>query len=821
MAEKMSGKKTALELAQARKSGKKGAAFDIRQLLLGAVALSCLLGLGLLFQAYQLGYEDYQQNQVREAGVRATASLAQVINELDSRLRATLENEQVMRAARNLDDSSRSLAEVAIREQLPELISVEFYPADAEQVLDRDLAAFGYAKVQMLVTAIQRAEDSEFQVHGPNADSRYLARAYVVESSAGGLVGVAYVVLPVQPLIDSFKKVSAGGGYLDLRQRGGRGGDLVFSTLNTSTIPLHEDLLEFPVAGSLFRVHGGAHERFLPLPVDSALNALVLGVLLLLIGAALIVLRVNWERVRGSAKVTAEPTLASLSQDLGNGTAAVAASNGAEATSPAHSDTAPAADSKAARPSGKAKKAASADAGSDTVDRSIFRSYDIRGEVGSLLNAGVARQVGRAVGSLASEQRLNEFVVGRDARDSSEELAEALIEGLRAAGCDVIDVGMVTTPMVYFACFHLNTGCGVMVTGSHNPPEYNGFKIVVGGQALVEEQIHDLYARISEGRYNEGQGGVQSMDIADDYNNRISGDVQLELPLKVVVDCGNAAPGAIAPAVLAAIGCEVEPLYCDIDSRFPNHHPDPAVPANLLDLALVVKQVGADVGVAFDGDGDRLGVVTGSGQIVANDRLLMLFAIDLLSRNPGASVIYDVKCSSHLSNVVLSHGGSPLMWKSGHSLVKSRMSETGAQLAGELTGHFFFAERWYGFDDGIYAACRLLEIIAADGRTLDELIEELPGGIATAEMSVPMAEGAAFEFMERFTEKAELGNARITNIDGIRADYPDGWGLVRSSNTTSKLSLRFEGDDEAALDRIQETFRTQLLAVDPKLKLPF
>ncbi|HJU38067.1 MAG TPA: phosphomannomutase/phosphoglucomutase, partial [Tahibacter sp.] len=457
------------------------------------------------------------------------------------------------------------------------------------------------------------------------------------------------------------------------------------------------------------------------------------------------------------------------------------------------------------------------------VDRSIFRAYDIRGVVGKTLDRSVARQIGRAIGSEGVERGLREIVVGRDGRLSGPDMAAGLIEGLRQAGMDVIDIGMVPTPLVYFATFHLNTGSGVSVTGSHNPPDYNGFKIVLGGETLAESAIQALYARIAENRFTSGSGSVQTMDVTADYIDRIAGDVQIEQKLKVVVDCGNGVPGLVVPAVVDAIGAEAMPLYCDVDGEFPNHHPDPSDPRNLSDLILTVKQMNADLGLAFDGDGDRLGVVTKSGEVIFPDRLLMLFAKDVLSRNPGASIIYDVKCTGKLQPEILKHGGSPILWKTGHSLIKAKMRETDAELAGEMSGHFFFKERWYGFDDGIYAAARLLEILAGDleGREPQAVFDSLPKGVSTPELKVEMAEGEHYRYMERFRERASFEGARVTTIDGVRADWPDGWGLVRASNTTPVLVLRFDADNEAALSRIKEAYRKQLLAVDSHLKLPF
>ncbi|MEN4903652.1 phosphomannomutase/phosphoglucomutase [Luteimonas sp. TWI1437] len=456
------------------------------------------------------------------------------------------------------------------------------------------------------------------------------------------------------------------------------------------------------------------------------------------------------------------------------------------------------------------------------LDPAIFRAYDIRGVVGRTLDAAIAESIGRAIGTLMHEQGLEEIVVGRDGRLSGPDLVAGLVAGLRASGRNVVDIGLVPTPLSYFAAYHLRTGCCVSVTGSHNPPEYNGFKIVVGGETLSGEAIADLHARITGERLYAAPapGGLVERDLADDYIRRIADDIQIARPLKVVVDAGNGAAGALGPRVLEAIGADVIPLHCEIDGTFPHHHPDPSEPRNLADLIDVVKRMGADLGVAFDGDGDRLGVVAADGAIIEADRVLMLFAADLLERNPGALIIHDVKCTGRLTGHVLRHGGSPLMWKTGHSLIKAKMRETGAELAGEMSGHFFFAERWFGFDDGLYAAARLLEILALEADPTAAL-HALPVGVSTPELKVEVPGGDPHAFVARFLAQAAFDGARLSTIDGLRADWPDGWGLVRASNTTPVLVLRFDADDAQALARIQGLFRERLLAIEPGLTLPF
>ncbi|MFC3814357.1 phosphomannomutase/phosphoglucomutase [Lysobacter sp. GCM10012299] len=456
------------------------------------------------------------------------------------------------------------------------------------------------------------------------------------------------------------------------------------------------------------------------------------------------------------------------------------------------------------------------------IDRGIFRAYDIRGVVGQSLDAGVAELIGHAIGSLMHDQGLTDIVVGRDGRLSGPMLTEGLIAGLRKAGRNVVDIGMAPTPVVYFGAYHLRAGSCVSVTGSHNPPDYNGFKIVVGGETLSGTAITDLYARIADDRLHLADlGNLSERDISEDYVQRIASDVQIDRPLKIVVDAGNGVAGEIGPRVLSAIGAEVTPLYCDIDGTFPNHHPDPSEPHNLVDLIKMVQRLDADLGIAFDGDGDRLGVVTRDGENIFPDRLLMLFAADVLERNPGAVILYDVKCTGRLPGQILRHGGSPLMWKTGHSLIKAKMRETDAELAGEMSGHFFFKERWYGFDDGIYAAARLLEILAAQPRSPSETLNALPNGVSTPEIKVDAPDGDPHTFVDRFRDEARFEGARLSTIDGLRVDYADGWGLVRASNTTPVLVMRFDADSADALARIKADFRAQLLALKPDLVLPF
>ncbi len=455
------------------------------------------------------------------------------------------------------------------------------------------------------------------------------------------------------------------------------------------------------------------------------------------------------------------------------------------------------------------------------LEESIFRAYDIRGIYGETLDQHIARKIGLAIGSEAYERGEQTIVVARDGRVSSPELAKGLISGLLASGRDVVDIGMVPTPILYYGTEALGVTSGVMVTGSHNPGNYNGFKIVMAGQSLSDDEIKGLYYRINNENFLSGNGSLSQTEIGGNYINRITGDIQPKRRLKVVIDAGNGVSGGIAPRLFNSIGFDVEPLYCEVDGNFPNHHPDPGNPDNLQDLITRVKETNADVGIAFDGDGDRIGLVTPQGKIIYPDRILMLLAKDMLTRNKGATIIYDVKCSRRLQGLIVGFGGRPLMWKTGHSLIKKKMRETGALLAGEMSGHIFFKERWYGFDDGMYTAARVLEILAAGADDLDTLFSSFPDDISTPELHVDVAESDKFRIMDRLARNAVFPGANLSTIDGVRVDFSDGWGLCRASNTTPKLVLRFEADNQAALIRIQESFKQQLLSIDSSLQFPF
>ncbi|MFY2762701.1 phosphomannomutase/phosphoglucomutase [Arenimonas sp. MALMAid1274] len=756
-----------------------------------------VLGAALvLLAAVWFGWQAWQARSAEALVGDADRVRAEVAAKIEEDVQAAIKRLESTRARialatalkRNEIDTARDV----VSEGWTNLELVELHEPDLDAAYE-DAAAFGYGKLGVLELALQQ-NGTQVAVVRDGGAAKFALAAPVLDE--GRVVTVVYVRLPVEAVTAPLAAASLPGGYLALRQ--GR-----YNVLQTG-----DEALAGSAEVGAIKINGTGLRVVAAAPVaDAGLGSFtngLLAALALLVALALFLmprlkgLRIERRPAEGAAIPEQEPTFAEIQSQ-----AEAAAPVAVVATA-------------AARPATAMPQRAS-------LDRSIFRAYDIRGVVGKTLDADTARLIGQAIGTVMHNQDARSIVVGRDGRLSSPEMAAALIDGLRKAGREVIDIGMVPTPVVYFGAYHLRAGSCVSVTGSHNPPDYNGFKIVIEGETLSGNAIQDLFERIAENRLHlaDAPGASSQRDISDDYVQRISGDIQIERKLRVVVDCGSGVAGGIAPRLLEAIGADVEPLFCEVDGTFPHHHPDPSDPANLQDLVNVVQRVDADIGLAFDGDGDRLGVVTRSGEMIYPDRLLMLFAADVLERNPGACIIYDVKCTGHLAMHILRHGGSPLMWKTGHSLIKSKMRETEAELAGEMSGHFFFRERWYGFDDGLYAAARLLEILSTRSETPQEVFDTLPKGVSTPELKIHVEEGEQYAFIEKFVAQAKFDGARIATIDGLRADWPDGWGLVRASNTTPVLVLRFDAKDSESLERIKQAFREQLLAVDPGLELPF
>ncbi|WP_133130609.1 phosphomannomutase/phosphoglucomutase [Legionella yabuuchiae] len=455
------------------------------------------------------------------------------------------------------------------------------------------------------------------------------------------------------------------------------------------------------------------------------------------------------------------------------------------------------------------------------VARSVFRAYDIRGVIGEHLDEDAFYSIGKAISCRLHGLNRTGLFLGRDGRLTSDSLASALTQGLLDSGINVFDLGVVATPMMYFATHNYEMDCGLMITGSHNPADYNGIKMVLAGKTLANADIDHLYQLNQALESIEGQGQYHALEIAADYIHRIVGDITIHRPLKVVIDSGNGMAGPIAPTIIKQLGCEVIEVYCDVDGRFPNHHPDPTIESNLADLKAAVAKHNADIGFGFDGDADRLGVITNEGELIWPDRLMMLYAQDVLSRNPGASIVFDVKCSSHLAQFIEQAGGVARMCPTGHSIVKSIMREENAVLAGEMSGHLFFKERWYGFDDAIYSACRLLEILSRSSLSVSKQFKEIPNSINTPEIKIPISDEVKFLFMQRLSEQAQFPDARLIAIDGLRVEFAHGWGLIRASNTTPCLVARFEAKDELSLASIQSLFKAQLHALDGSLDIPF
>lgn len=759
-----------------------------------------LLALLALLLAAWFGWNGYTQWRHDAAVAKVESARDQALGEVTRALAAQgtqydklLRDPQVVAA---LAGGDAAAAATAIRERFKGAEDVQIWPAGLTEAY-ADSAKFGYSRLALLEAALQN-EKAQVRIVRDGGQPRLGVAARV---QLGDAPAVTLVRLPLLRLTGAFDALDVpADGYLALRQG-------VFNVVQKGDTALagSAEAMSRPVGKDGMRLSAAVEEVDAgPLGLG-AIPCIVAAVLLLALAVLVLLAASGRVRLPTRRPVVEEagdtPTLGeSLRRDAE--AAALAA-----AAAPLDEDGA----ALARRPAGA------------VVVPEIFRAYDIRGVVGKELNPGVAELIGQAIGSVMQAQGLRDVVVGRDGRLSGPELSAGLIEGLRRAGCQVTDIGLAPTPVVYFAAYHLRAGSCVAVTGSHNPPDYNGFKIVVGGETLAGDAITDLYRRIAEGRLHAAAepGSLSQQDVSEDYIQRIADDVQLDRPLKVVADAGNGVAGDIAPRLLEAIGAEVIPLHCDVDGTFPNHHPDPSEPHNLEDLVQMVQRFDADIGLAFDGDADRLGVVTREGKMVFPDRLLMLFAADVLQRNPGALIIYDVKCTGKLQDFVLRHGGSPMMWKTGHSLIKSKMRETDAELAGEMSGHFFFKERWYGFDDGLYAAARLLEVLAQREETPSEVLAELPDSVSTPEIKLPV-DGSPHELVARFVatvqahaEGSPFEGARIATIDGLRADFNDGWGLLRASNTTPVLVLRFEAENEAALARIRALFKAQLAELLP------
>ena len=765
----------------------------------GVLALLVLAGAMYAWSLWQSSTSESEQQQVQASAQWVARDVKQALDGALAAVDAALDVPALARLLAAGDTDALRAQEAQLSAAIPRALGTRIFTSHQREPNYEAVPPVTYASLEMMRGAAETgtAPPPEVLLFGEREQHIALVRPIATDGTVHGFVLLG---LEVALLSDAVSNADLPSGYAELVQGGGRS-VLVVGRNGNAAFRQGVPLATLPVAGSALRVLFWGASREVAQPEDSGLPMLpLMGALLVVIaGAGFAVLR----------KRQRTPALAG--KDAGRSRAGEIRSGLSEKLAALHEhdqDGEPAPQQ--------------ADRGGALSDE-IFRAYDVRGVVGKTLTSEVVRQLGQAIGSEAYERGQQTLCVGYDGRVSSPELAAAVIQGLRESGRDVIDVGRVPTPVLYFATYYLETGSGVMVTGSHNPPHYNGLKIMLGGDTLFGEDIQALKRRIRDEDLHTGSGNLQSMDISADYIRRVSEDVPVALgnAFKVVLDCGNGVAGDFAPKLIRALGHDVVELYCDVDGNFPNHHADPSQPENLDDLIAAVKANDADLGFAFDGDGDRLGMVDASGRIVWPDTQMMLFARDVLARNPGAQIVFDVKCSSRLAKVIAKLGGKPVMYKTGHSYIKNKLKETGAPLAGEMSGHIFFKERWYGFDDALYAASRMLEILMNFKQKPTEVFARLPAGVSTPELRVDMEEGESTNFMASLADLEQFTDARVSTIDGVRVDWKDGWGLVRASNTTPSLVLRFEGDDEQSLERIKQTFRKLLLDRRPDLSLPF
>ena len=814
---------------------------DSRLLLLIGV-----IGVLIMVSAAWLALSDQRSgqtaSQTQEQGQKALGQLAKPVQSL----KRVLNDENVQALAARAIKNPEAVEDLKsyLNGRISEISEVRVFDSNLESLKPKELGANGFAVYDMLL-GLQEHNISRLQVHY-SLDTPRMVDAVRV-TSGDDLMGYLLVMLAPDYLLSHFNPDYSQLGYIGLSQYNGRQAPNTLAEVGDQSlaggVPDRQS-----VPGTLFRVVYPQQQYISILGGSLLVTLLLVGIVLLAGSVVLYFVGGKLARPKPSPAMAVTPESAArleadstVDQEVASSPRALEDKPVAEATTdqpmreqettdqlnqdqqvPEVSDAKPDPPTMRLRYD-IAERRKAKEAAHEAVELipGIFRAYDIRGVIYKTLDAGIAKKVGQAVGTVVLERDAGPVVVARDGRLSGPYLHNAMIEGITSSGCDVLDIGAVPTGVLYYAAHEMAAGSCVMITGSHNPPDYNGFKVMVGGDPLHGEQISDLYRRITEEDVRVGTGTVNRENVVSRYIERIVGDIQLERPLRVVIDCGNGIGGVCAAEVLRAIGAEVLPLFDEVDGTFPNHHPDPSEPENLNDLIESVRLMDADIGFALDGDADRLGVVTLAGDIIYPDRVMMLLAMDVLDRNPGATIIYDVKCTGHLAEVIRQAGGEPLMYKTGHSLIKSKMKEIGSPFAGEMSGHFFFEDRWYGVDDGIYAAARLLEILAGAETPPEAILNALPTSFNTPELKVPMEEGENFTFVEEFQKVASFEGAKISTIDGIRADWPDGWGLVRCSNTTPILVVRFDAETEEALERIKSTFRSQMLSLRADLQLPF
>jgi phosphomannomutase/phosphoglucomutase len=795
------------------------------------IYLLILLGVGGIAASVWLSTGEWRASRQAAAAEAESSAAVEQLSEPVRALARVLKGPEVQAlAARALDNPDHVEDLYAyVNGRIPQVTGVKVFSPDLWDVKPEEIGPNGYAVFDMVLITLS-GKQAPLQVHNA-VKPPVVADAVAIQPEAD-LLGVLVVTLKPDFLLSAFKPEHEQLGFVRLSQFNGAQRTSSLGEVGDPAL-LDEIPDRLAIPGTLLRLEIPRQGRVALVAARTLMLMALVGVLCM--AAAILLRRSNrqWalqraEEARRKQSAHAADTAADITAELpaDDRFALEADDAGNEAGAPAGQggDVAP----EIAPPPLRLKyniaeehKLRESEHDPVKLRPEIFRAYDIRGVINHTLDSGIARQVGTAVGTLAREKDAGPVVVARDGRLSGPYLMQGMIEGILSTGCDVLDIGAVPTGVLYFAAHEIAAGSGVMITGSHNPPDYNGFKIMIGGDTLYGEGITNLYERIVAGQLQSGQGVVTTRNVIPDYIAKIAGDIQLERPLKVVVDCGNGIGGVCAADTLRAIGAEVLPLFDEVDGTFPNHHPDPSEPENLEDLIESVRLMDADLGLALDGDADRLGVVTLAGNIIYPDRVMMLLALDVLDRVPGATIIYDVKCTGHLPEVIRQAGGVPMMYKTGHSLIKAKMKEVGSPFAGEMSGHFFFKERWYGVDDGIYSAARLLEILGSTETPPEAILNALPSSYSTPELKVQMQEGENHRFIEEFRARSKFDDARISIIDGLRADFEDGWGLVRASNTTPILVVRFDADTEKALARIKGEFRSRMLDIKPDLELPF
>ena len=826
--------------------GKGGRALVVYLLptLLVGIALMVVVAL-FAQQAIHSGASRSARATAQSVSEAVAARLAGVVTARRDLLALVLSEGRAAAALSSGDPSAIKAEEAVIQQRVAGLLQVRLLPRDASQPDPAGAAPLGYAGLDLLRRTVDSGRPSAAEIHQIKSGAPYLAMALPV-NVAGRNAGVLFAAWDMRFLVGLLEQSPAFQGRLQLVQ-GGDGGYVLAKGPGGQDGPLTEGAVEVP--DSIWKVSygtdpdtGGMGGLLTMASVVAAGGlALLLSVFLqwralardlradmgTLVNLGEAILRRENGAARQAQVASTRDAIALLSQY-----ARESREMPATAAAPAVRRAVPMGGLPQSRTQGMEVEELDSDpaellaarprkAPKIDIPDTLFRAYDVRGVVGQALTGPFAELLGQAVATLVQEQGGHRVAVARDARPSSPQLAEALVRGLNAGGCDVLDIGQAPTPLLYFAMHTQPVQAGVVVTGSHNPADYNGFKIVIGDRVLDGDELLALRRRMLEGVFSQGNGSIERVDLVAEYVEAVVREVQLARPLKVVVDAGNGVAGDLAVATLEALGCEVVPLFCEPDGSFPNHHPDPSQPDNLASLMLEVQAQDADIGIALDGDGDRLGVIDNTGANVWPDSILMLLAADILGRHPGVDILYDVKSSRHLASFILGHGGRPIMWKSGHSRMRAKMLETGALLGGEFSGHLFIKERWFGFDDAVYAAVRVLELLALEPRGASELFAELPSSPSTPEYHLMLEEGQSRELMRALDAHKVFDDARLVELDGLRVEFGSGWGLIRPSNTTPSLTFRFEADDERSLEEIKSRFRDLLRRVAPDMQAPF